>query len=63
MRPAAKSGRPGFFFGFSNRIAMTPLLTVSHDDAFCALDGYVFNGLSFKVMQQHSVSFDSIFCR
>jgi hypothetical protein len=32
MRPAAKSGRPDFFFGFSTRIAMTPLLTVSHED-------------------------------
>jgi hypothetical protein len=32
MRPATKSGRPDFFFGFSNRIVMAPLLTVSHDD-------------------------------
>jgi hypothetical protein len=34
MRPAAKSGRPDFFFGFSNRIVMAPLSTVSHMTAF-----------------------------
>lgn len=33
IRPAAKSGRPDFFFGCSNRIAVTPLSLVSHEDA------------------------------